>query len=44
MIEKKMSPFKHSRGGQKIAQYQSFVQKGIGVKYRRPGSGIPFKS
>ena len=27
-----------------IAQNQSFVQKGIGVKYRIPGSGIPFKS
>ena len=29
---------------QKIAQYQSFVQKGVGVKYRIPGLGIPFKS
>ena len=27
-----------------IAQNVSFVQKGIGVKYRIPGSGIPFKS
>ena len=27
-----------------IAQNKSFVQKGIGVKYRIPGSGIPFKS
>ena len=27
-----------------IAQNNNFVQKGIGVKYRIPGSGIPFKS
>ena len=40
----KMSPFLYQTGGQKIAQYKSFVQKGIGVKYRIPGSGIPFKS
>ena len=28
---------------QKIAQYKSFVQKEIGVKYRVHGSCIPFK-
>ena len=40
----KMSPSLYQTGGQKVSQYKSFVQKGIGVKYRRPGSGIPFKS
>ena len=29
---------------QKIATYKSFVQKGVGVKYRIPNLGIPFKS
>lgn len=35
---------KRKKGMQNIAQNQSFVQKGIGVKYRIPGLGIPFKS
>ena len=27
-----------------IAQNQSFVQKGVGLNIKIPGSGIPFKS
>ena len=30
-------------GGQKIAQYKSFVQKGIGVKYKDLHSGVPLQ-
>ena len=42
--KKNVSTFTSKSDTKKIAQYKSFVQKEIGVKYRIPGSGIPFKS